>query len=190
MYDVLTFLNLVSACCGVESNFDATFSQQFTFIFLSLKSLLYFSYKQTYFCTSSIKISVLITLEAFLILSFGFSVLSVISLSIFVNVPQSVNVAIAVAVTNASWDNFESLMVFLGLSSVFPYNVWVFQGRRSFLKLCDPQRPTKTIWKLGFNVYLVKGHVKIILLPVIALSFPHFCPKLEQTLHIHQGQHS
>ena len=35
-----------------------------------------------------------------------------------------------------------------------------------------------------------KGHVKIILLPVIALSFPHFCPKLEQTLHIHQGQHS
>ena len=35
-----------------------------------------------------------------------------------------------------------------------------------------------------------KGLVKIILLPVIALSFPHFCPKLEQTLHIHQGQHS
>ena len=36
----------------------------------------------------------------------------------------------------------------------------------------------------------LKGLVKIILLPVIALSFPHFCPKLEQTLHIHQGQHS
>ena len=35
-----------------------------------------------------------------------------------------------------------------------------------------------------------KGLVKIILLPVIALSFPHFCPKLEQTLHIHQEQHS
>ena len=35
-----------------------------------------------------------------------------------------------------------------------------------------------------------KGLVKIILLPVIALSFPHFCPKLEQTLHIHQRQHS
>ena len=28
------------------------------------------------------------------------------------------------------------------------------------------------------------------LIPVIALSFPHFCPKLEQTLHIHQEQHS
>ena len=36
----------------------------------------------------------------------------------------------------------------------------------------------------------VKGHVKIMLLPVIALSFPHFCPKLEQTSHIHQEQHS
>ena len=35
-----------------------------------------------------------------------------------------------------------------------------------------------------------KGHVKIIFLPVIALSFPHFCPKLEQTLHKHQEQHS
>ena len=35
-----------------------------------------------------------------------------------------------------------------------------------------------------------KEHVKIMLLPVIALSFPHFCPKLEQTLHIHQEQHS
>ena len=35
-----------------------------------------------------------------------------------------------------------------------------------------------------------KEHVKIIFIPVIALSFPHFCPKLEQTLHIHQGQHS
>ena len=33
-------------------------------------------------------------------------------------------------------------------------------------------------------------HVKIIFIPVIALSFPHFCPKSEQTLHIHQGQHS
>ena len=75
------------------------------------------------------KISVLITLEAFLILSFGFPVLSVISLSIFVNVPQSVNVTIAVAVTNASWDNFESRTVFLCLSSVFPYNFCVFQGR-------------------------------------------------------------
>ena len=37
---------------------------------------------------------------------------------------------------------------------------------------------------------LTEGLVKIILLSVIALSFPHFCPKLEQTLHIHQGQHS
>ena len=26
--------------------------------------------------------------------------------------------------------------------------------------------------------------------PLIALSFPHFCPKLEQTLHIHQEQYS
>ena len=125
MYVVLKFLNLVSACCGVELNFDATFSQQFTFIFLSLKSLLHLSCKQTYFCTSSMKISVLVTLEAFLILSFGFPVLSVISLSIFVNVPQSVSVAITVAVavvvTNASWDNFELLTVFLGLSSVLPY---------------------------------------------------------------------
>ena len=41
-----------------------------------------------------------------------------------------------------------------------------------------------------FVLASLKGHVKIILLPVIALSFPHFCPKLEQTLHIHQGQHS
>ena len=35
-----------------------------------------------------------------------------------------------------------------------------------------------------------KGHVKIIFLPVIALSFTHFCSKLEQTLHKHQEQHS
>ena len=35
-----------------------------------------------------------------------------------------------------------------------------------------------------------KRHVKIIFLPVIALSFPHFHPKLEQTLHKHQEQHS
>ena len=91
------------------------------------------------------KISVLITLEAFLILSFvsfGFSVLSVISLAIFVAVPQSVNVAIAVvvAVTNAAWDSFESLTVFLGLSSVFPYTFWVFQGRwnRTRLYFSDP----------------------------------------------------
>ena len=40
------------------------------------------------------------------------------------------------------------------------------------------------------NLCFLKGHVKIMLLPVIALSFPHFCPKLEQTLHIHQEQHS
>ena len=39
-------------------------------------------------------------------------------------------------------------------------------------------------------VFVFKGHVKIMLIPVIALSFPHFCPKLEQTLHIHQEQHS
>ena len=132
VYTVLTFLNLVSVSCEVKSNFDATLSQQFTFIFLSLKSPLYLSYKQTYFCTSSIKISVLITLEAFLILSFAsfsFPVLSVISLAIFVAVPQSVNVAIAVvvAVTNAAWDSFESLTVFLGLSSVFPYNFGSFR---------------------------------------------------------------
>ena len=37
---------------------------------------------------------------------------------------------------------------------------------------------------------IVKEHVKIIFIPVIALSFPHFRPKLKQTLHIHQGQHS
>ena len=76
------------------------------------------------------KISVLITLEAFLILSVGFPVLSVISLSIFVDVPQSVSVAIAVvvAVTNASCYSFASLTVFLGLSSVFSYNFWVFPG--------------------------------------------------------------
>ena len=30
---------------------------------------------------------------------------------------------------------------------------------------------------------LNKGHVKIIFLPVVALSFPFFCPKLEQALH-------
>ena len=146
MYVVLTFLYLVSACCGVKSDFNANFSQQFTFLFLSLKSLLYLSYKQTYFCTSSMKIPVLITLEAFLILFFGFPVLSVISFAIFVDVPQSVNVAIAVvvAVTNASWESFESLTVFLGLSYVFPYNFWVFQGRwnRTRLYLSDPQRPS------------------------------------------------
>ena len=31
-----------------------------------------------------------------------------------------------------------------------------------------------------------KGHVKIIFLLVIALSFPFFCPKLEQALHKQQ----
>ena len=35
-----------------------------------------------------------------------------------------------------------------------------------------------------------KGHVKIILLPVIALSYPFVCSKLEQTLHKQQEQHS
>ena len=35
-----------------------------------------------------------------------------------------------------------------------------------------------------------KGHVKIILLLVIALSYPFFCSKLEQTLHKQQEQHS
>ena len=35
-----------------------------------------------------------------------------------------------------------------------------------------------------------KGQVKIILLPVIALSFPLFFPKLEQALHQQQEQHS
>ena len=50
------------------------------------------------------------------------------------------------------------------------------------------------VWLLR-HVHLIfsccgKEHVKIIFIPVIALSFPHFCPKLEQTLHIHQGQHS
>ena len=41
-------------------------------------------------------------------------------------------------------DSFESLTVFLGLSSVFPYNYWVFQGRwnRTHLYLSDPQRPS------------------------------------------------
>ena len=37
---------------------------------------------------------------------------------------------------------------------------------------------------------VIKGHVKVIFLPIIALSFPQFCHKLEQTLHKHQGQHS
>ena len=40
------------------------------------------------------------------------------------------------------------------------------------------------------SIELPKGHVKIIFLPVIALSFSNFCPKLEQTLHKHQEQHS
>ena len=35
-----------------------------------------------------------------------------------------------------------------------------------------------------------KEHVKIIFIPVIALSYPFFCSKLEQTLHKHQEQHS
>ena len=35
-----------------------------------------------------------------------------------------------------------------------------------------------------------KGHVTIIFLPVIALSFLFFCPKLEQALHKQQEQHS
>ena len=35
-----------------------------------------------------------------------------------------------------------------------------------------------------------KGHVKIIFLPIIALSFPFIFPKLEQTLHKQQEQHS
>ena len=35
-----------------------------------------------------------------------------------------------------------------------------------------------------------KGHVKIIFLPVIALLFPLFCPKLEQALRKRQEQHS
>ena len=38
--------------------------------------------------------------------------------------------------------------------------------------------------------WLHKGHVKIIFLPVIALSFLFFCPKLEQTLHKEQEQNS
>ena len=37
---------------------------------------------------------------------------------------------------------------------------------------------------------ILKGHVKVIFLPVIALSFPFFCPKLEQTLQRQQEQHS
>ena len=36
----------------------------------------------------------------------------------------------------------------------------------------------------------IKEHVKIIFIPVIALSYPFFCSKLEQTLHKHQEQHS
>ena len=36
----------------------------------------------------------------------------------------------------------------------------------------------------------LKGRVKITFLPVIALSFPLFCLKLEQSLHKHQEQHS
>ena len=56
----------------------------------------------------------------------------------------------------------------------------------STLILNKPQMPhTKTTF-----LPIDKGHVKIMLIPVIALSFPHFCPKLEQTLHIHQEQHS
>ena len=36
----------------------------------------------------------------------------------------------------------------------------------------------------------LKGHIKIIFIPVTALSFPLFRPKLEQALHKHQEQHS
>ena len=39
-------------------------------------------------------------------------------------------------------------------------------------------------------VRLRKGHVKIILLPIIAFSYPFFCSKLGQTLHKQQEQHS
>ena len=35
-----------------------------------------------------------------------------------------------------------------------------------------------------------RGHVKIIFLPVIALSSSFFCPKLEQALHKQQEYHS
>ena len=40
--------------------------------------------------------------------------------------------------------------VFADLSVVFPFGL-----SRSFPKLCDPQRPTKTIWKPGFTDVLV-----------------------------------
>ena len=44
--------------------------------------------------------------------------------------------------------------------------------------------------KVRFKNLWTKGHVKIIFLPIIALSFPFFCPKLEHALHKHQEQHS
>ena len=43
---------------------------------------------------------------------------------------------------------------------------------------------------LNWSIVKEKVHVKIIFLPVIALSFSLYCPKLEQTLHKHQEQHS
>ena len=45
-------------------------------------------------------------------------------------------------------------------------------------------------WFIFQELNVVKEHVKIIFIPVIALSYPFFCSKLEQTLHKHQEQYS
>ena len=47
---------------------------------------------------------------------------------------------------------YGSLTVFADLSVVFPFGF-----SRSFQKLCDPQRPTKTIWKPGFSESFLKA---------------------------------
>ena len=63
-----------------------------------------------------------------------------------------------------------------------------------FTTMCPEDQQTSDNLIVKDNCFIIeifdKEHVKIIFIPVIALSFPHFCPKLEQTLHIHQGQHS
>ena len=49
---------------------------------------------------------------------------------------------------------------------------------------------TENFKKIVITKIQGKGHVKIIFLPVIALSYLFFCSKLEQTLHKHKEQHS
>ena len=57
-------------------------------------------------------------------------------------------------------------------------------------RLRDAEMTRCTLGDNNVIFYFPKGHVKIIFLPVIALSFPNFCSKLEQTLNKHQEQHS